>query len=79
MRLHVVAVRMTSSGSWQADMTQKVEAHLNEKDLRQLSAVGVVYTNSIEVQPVTTHVKFVVRDDLNGNMGTVTARVPRMR
>lgn len=79
MKLHVVTVAMDASGAWTADMTQKIDAHLKESNLAELRATGLVYSNSIEIAPVTSRVKFVVRDALSGNMGTVTARVPRVR
>lgn len=80
MKLHVVAVAMDAAGTWTADMTQKVNAHLKESNLAELRATGLVYRNLIEIAPVTSRVKFVERESLfTYALCGVAAGAPRSR
>lgn len=76
LKVNVVAVAIDPELQVVGDVTQSIEAHLKAESLQQLENSGFVYKGSIEVPAGDGTVKFVLRDDLSGRMGSVTAQVP---
>jgi hypothetical protein len=53
--------------------TRTMDAHLQSDQLRQVSQKGLTYASSLDLPPGEYTVRFVVRDGLNGHMGSVAA------
>lgn len=54
-------------------MGQKVENHLTSEKVAAIRQTGVGYRNALELAPGEYTVRFVVRDDLSGRIGSVAA------
>jgi VWFA-related protein len=72
--LEFVALAKTPEGK-QADhpVGMKVENHLTADKALEVRQKGVVYSGALEVAPGEYTVRFVVRDDLSGRVGSVSA------
>jgi VWFA-related protein len=72
--LEFVALAKTPEGK-QADhpVGMKVENHLTADKALEVRQNGVVYSGALEVAPGEYTVRFVVRDDLSGRVGSVSA------
>lgn len=75
IRLQVVAVALDANQKILADLNQQIDMHLNQSQLDRLRNTGFSYRNAIQVPKGTSKVRFVVRDDLNERMGSVSAPV----
>ncbi|MGA8270337.1 MAG: VWA domain-containing protein [Candidatus Sulfotelmatobacter sp.] len=54
-------------------MGQKIDGHLPPEKLPAIRQQGVLYTDAVELAPGDYTVRFVVRDDLSGRMGSLSA------
>jgi VWFA-related protein len=54
-------------------MGQKVDVHLPPERLTAIRQQGVLYTDAVDLAPGDYNVRFVVRDDLSGRTGSVSA------
>ncbi|HVZ18298.1 MAG TPA: VWA domain-containing protein, partial [Terriglobales bacterium] len=54
-------------------LSRTMDAHLNPTQVQQLKEHGLTYVSSLELPKGEYAVRFVVRDGLNGHMGSVTA------
>jgi VWFA-related protein len=72
--LEFVALAKTPEGK-QVDKPagQKVEAHLSPEKLSSIRKNGVAYSGSLDLAPGEYTIRFVVRDDLSGRIGSVAA------
>jgi hypothetical protein len=52
---------------------QKVEAHLTAEKLSAVRQNGIAYSGALDLAPGEYTVRFVVRDDLSGRIGSVAA------
>jgi VWFA-related protein len=52
---------------------QKVDAHLTPERLAAVQQLGLAYSGALELAPGEYTVRFVVRDDLSGRVGSVAA------
>ena len=52
---------------------QKVDLHLTPEKLASIRQKGIVYRNALDLAPGEYTVRFVVRDDLSGRTGSVSA------
>jgi VWFA-related protein len=52
---------------------QKVDAHLTAEKLAAVRQVGLAYNGALDLAPGEYTVRFVVRDDLSGRVGSVAA------
>jgi hypothetical protein len=52
---------------------QKVDAHLSPEKLSSIRKNGVAYSGSLDLAPGEYTIRFVVRDDLSGRIGSVAA------
>jgi hypothetical protein len=75
IKLDFVAVALDPNGKVLADLTQQLELHPSAPELERLRRGGFAYSNAIEVPPHTSVVRFIVRDDLNERIGTVSAPI----
>jgi VWFA-related protein len=78
LKLNIIAYAMDAQGNHVGDLTKDLNAHMQDKNLAMLKQQGFGYTDVLEVPPGNFLVKFIVRDDLSGRMGTVTAPTPRV-
>lgn len=78
LKLNVIAYATDAKGNRVGDLTKDINAHLQDRNYSIFKQQGFAYTDILEVPPGDFTVKFVVRDDLTGKMGTVTAPVPRV-
>ena len=52
---------------------KQVEAHLSAENLAAVRQKGIFYNGALDLAPGEYTVRFVVRDDLSGRMGSVAA------
>lgn len=78
LKLNVIAYATDAKGNRVGDLTKDINAHLQDRNYSVLKQQGFGYTDILEVPPGDFTVKFIVRDDLTGKMGSVTAPVPRV-
>jgi len=71
----LVAVALDHKGKVLADLTQQLDLHPSAPELERLRRGGFVYADAVEVPLHTSKVRFMVRDDLNQRMGTVSVPV----
>jgi hypothetical protein len=75
IELDVVAIATDSKGAVLADVTQHLNLHPSDTDLARMKRTLFAYSNAIAVPEKANKVKFIVRDDLNENVGTLTVPV----
>jgi len=73
MVLDIAAVARNSKGDMVANLSQRVEAHVNPAGLGQIQHNGMTYRNGLQLPPGEYSVRFVVRDSLGNRMGSVAA------
>lgn len=71
--LDVIAVARTGKGENADAISQKVAADLKPDKVAELTKGGVRYTNSLQVAPGDYTAHFVVRDNLTGRIGSISA------
>jgi VWFA-related protein len=72
LSLAFAAFAKTSSGGIAGDYVKEVEGKLPPDKAQAMKAQGIVYDGQIEVPPGKYTVRFIVRDNLTGRMGTVS-------
>jgi hypothetical protein len=75
IKLDVVAVALDLNGKILADLTQQLDLHPSAQELERLRRRKLFYSNAVWVSPHTSRVRFMVRDDLAGRIGTVSAPI----
>lgn len=75
IKLDVVAVALDLNGKILADLTQQLDLHPSAQELERLRRRKLAYSNAVWVSPHTSKVRFMVRDDLNGRIGSVSAPI----
>ena len=75
IKLDVVAVALDLNGKILADLTQQLDLHPSAPELERLRRGKLAYSNAVWVSPHTSKVRFMVRDDLDGRIGTVSAPI----
>jgi len=72
--LEFVALARTPEGKQaESPVDQKIDGHLTLEKMSAMLQKGVAYRGSLDVAPGEYTVRFVVRDDLTGRMGSVSA------
>jgi hypothetical protein len=72
--LEFVAVAKTPDGKpVDRPLDQKVDVHLPPDKLSVVRQIGIVYPGSLDLAPGDYTVRFVVRDNLSGRVGSVAA------
>jgi VWFA-related protein len=75
IQLDIIVVAIDSKGSVLKNLSQQLDLHPTAEALTRLRDQGLLYANSMEVPEATAKLRFVVRDDLNENLGTVSMPV----
>jgi len=75
MQLELDAVARTATGDAAASFGKTVDAHLQPESLQLVNNEGITYTGDLDLPAGDYSVRFVIRDDLSGRMGTVTTPV----
>jgi len=73
LSLDVVALARNSKGEPLGQFAEHLDANLKPETLPTLHKDGVNYANGIQIEPGDYNVRFVVRDDLTGRLGSVSA------
>lgn len=73
MKVDVIAFVKNDEGMVLKQTGHVVDGHLKREDLDLEEKHGTTYTDQMELPPGKYRVRFVVRDELSGRMGTVTA------
>jgi hypothetical protein len=71
--LNFVALARTKEGDDAADFVKKIDGNLKPEVARQLDMGGVKFDSTVVLAPGYYNVRFIVRDNLSGNIGSVTA------
>ena len=75
MVVDIAAVARNLNGRVVADLSQRIEVHLNPGGLEKIQHNGMTYHNGLQLPPGEYNVRFVVRDSLGNRMGSVAAPV----
>lgn len=67
-----LAFARTTAGATAGQFSQNLEAMLNPQDADELKTKGAVYSGTIDIAPGTYALRFLVRDNLSGEMGTLS-------
>jgi len=73
MSLDFDAAAREPAGKIVASHGRTVEAHLKPEALVQIRSDGITYKGALDLPPGQYTVRFVVRDNLSGRMGSVAA------
>ncbi|MGC2196090.1 MAG: VWA domain-containing protein [Terriglobales bacterium] len=74
MAIDILALAKTPDGKVVGKATARtIDGHLNATQLRQVRERGLTYANALDLPPGDYVVRFVVRDGLNGRIGSLTA------
>ena len=78
IKVSIIAYAEDAKGNHVGDVTKDLNAHMQDRNYVLFKEQGFGYTDALEVPPGEFTVKFIVRDDLSGKMGTVTAPTPKL-
>jgi fibronectin type 3 domain-containing protein len=74
LAIDLVAVAKTSEGKLVENPTdKKIEAHLSAEKMAAVRQNGVAFKGSMDLAPGEYTIRFVVRDNLSGRVGSVAA------
>ena len=73
LSLEFLAIARTGTGESAANFGQTFQKKLTPEQAEQIRGSGITYHNVIEVSPGDYGVRFVVRDNVSGKMGSVLA------
>jgi VWFA-related protein len=73
--LNIIALARTPKGDDAADLVKKIDGTLKPDVARRLDLAGIKFDSALALAPGYYNVRFIVRDNLNGNIGSVTAPV----
>ena len=63
----------TKTGTPPANAAQTVKGAIPDGALAKIKAEGIIYKNALELPPGSYQIRFVVRDNLSGRIGSVSA------
>jgi len=75
IHLHIIVLAMNDKGKILNDVTQQLDLHPTGEELQRIRTRGFLYGNGMEIPVATTRLRFIVRDDLSENVGTVSMPV----
>jgi len=75
MVVDIAAVARTPKGDVVADVSQRIDTHLDSKGMEQIEHNGMTYRNGLQLPPGEYNVRFVVRDAFGNRVGSVAAPV----
>jgi VWFA-related protein len=73
--LNLVGLARTREVADAADFVKKIDGSLKPDAARRVEEVGIKFDSSMALEPGYYNVRFVVRDNLSGHLGSVTAPV----
>lgn len=73
MSIDFDAAAREPNGKIAASNGRTLDAHLKPESLQQIRSSGITYKGALDLSPGQYTVRFVVRDNLSGRMGTVAA------
>lgn len=73
MNLEVNVVALTDKGTGAALRGKELEAHFKPESLARIRSDGLTYADALELAPGEYTVRFIVRDNLSGRLGSVSA------
>jgi|GEM_PF-522581 len=73
--LNIVGLARTSTVADAGDFVKKIEGTMKPDVLHRIEEAGLKFDSSIALEPGSYNVRFVVRDNLSGHVGSVTAPV----
>ena len=65
--------QISKTGAPPANAAQTVKGAIPDSAMPKIKAEGMIYKNALQLLPGTYQVRFVVRDNLSGRIGSVTA------
>ncbi len=71
MVVDIAAVARKPNGDVAADLSQRIDVHLESTGLEQIQHNGMTYRNGLQLPPGEYNVCFVVRDAIGNRMGSV--------
>jgi VWFA-related protein len=71
--LNFIALARTQTADDAADFVKKIEGQLKPEIAKRMQEAGIKFDSTIQVLPGKYNVRFVVRDNLSGRIGSVTA------
>jgi len=75
MIVDIAAVARNPNGEVVAELSQRIDTHLNPDGLEQIQQNGMTYRNGLQLPPGDYTVRFVVRDSLSNRTGSVAASI----
>jgi hypothetical protein len=75
IQLHIIVLAINDKGKVLNDITQQLDLHPTGEELQRIRTRGFLYGNEMEIPAATTRLRFIVRDDLSENVGTVSIPV----
>jgi len=73
--LNFVALARTPKGEDAADFVKKINGNMKPDVAKRLDLAGIKFDSTMALAPGYYNVRFIVRDNINGNVGSVTAPV----
>jgi len=73
LSLEMIAIALTGTGESADQFGEHLEANLKAAEMPTLHQEGIDYNSNIQVPPGEYRVRFIVRDDISGRMGSVIA------
>ena len=73
MSFQVLALARTATGETAGQLMQTIDAHLKPESLQEIRSSGLGYHGRFAVAPGQYMVRFVIKDNLSGRIGTVSA------
>jgi hypothetical protein len=73
--LNLVGLARTREVADAADFVKKIDGSLKPDAARRVEEVGIKFDSSMALEPGYYNVRFVVRDNLSGHLGSVTAPI----
>lgn len=73
LNIDFAAAAREPAGKVVATNGRTLDAHLKPESLQQIRSSGITYKGALELAPGEYSVRFVVRDNLTGRLGSVTA------
>jgi hypothetical protein len=71
--LEIAALIRDAKGKYVSEYSREITAKLKPESVEKIRRGGMIYHGKLELDPGQYTVKFVLRDNLNGNLGTLTA------
>jgi hypothetical protein len=76
LSFEVYLAAFSKTGERKMLVSKKIDQRLNSEQLQRLQAAGINYKDVVTIPPDTVRLRFVVRDNLSGRLGSVTTSPP---